>query len=242
MKLIEFRGRMLRCSEIWVRRLRKILDKCRRQAVTDNHHRRVQRDVRRWQYARRLRGNHSLAAVVALVRRVAGHRATALHALLILGQRGHAVPKLQHHRPQEGFSRLPGRTVLYSCPHSIACCRGWRLWPGFDNWKGDHPRISSVRSVEAANSSSEVVVLQADSLVGGGVSLDRLDRLLHKHHYEKFCCCFVASVDPFRVVVCRHVPTDAGSALETQSVCLQASLFPVATFVHLPTLWHFNGG
>src|SRR6266550_2970450 len=152
------------------------------------------------------------------------------------------LPKLQQHRPQEGFSRLPGRTVLYSCPHSIACCRGWRLWPGFDNWKGDHPRISSVRSVEAANSSSEVVVSQADSLVGGGVSLDRLDRLRHKHHYEKFCCCFVASVDPFRVVVCRHVPTDAGSALETQSVCLQASLFPVATFVHLPTLWHFNGG
>jgi len=102
MKLIEFRGRMLRCSEIWVRHLRKILDKCRRQAVTDNHHRRVQRDVRRWQYARRLRGNHSLAAVVALVRRVAGHRATALHALLILGQRGHAVPKLQHQDRDHG--------------------------------------------------------------------------------------------------------------------------------------------
>src|SRR6266550_2747398 len=152
------------------------------------------------------------------------------------------LPKLQQRRPQEGFSRLPRRTLLYSCLHSPACCRGWRLWPGFDNWKGDHSRISSVRSVEAAQSSSEVVVSQADSLVGGGVSLDRLDRLLHKHHYEKFCCCFVASVDPFRVVVCRHVPTDAGSALETQSVCLQASLFPVATFVHLPTLWHFNGG
>src|SRR5439155_1471965 len=102
MKLIEFRGRMLRCSEIWVRHLRKILDKCRRQAVTDNHHRRVQRDVRRWQYARRPRGNHSLAAVVALVRRVAGHRATALHALLILGQRGHAVPKLQHQDRDHG--------------------------------------------------------------------------------------------------------------------------------------------
>src|SRR5438034_8359745 len=109
MKLIEFRRRMLRCSEIWVRHLRKILDKCRRQAVTDNHHRRVQRDVRRWQYARRLRGNHSLAAVVALVRRVAGHRATALHALLILGQRGHAVPKL---RSEEHTSELQSHSDL----------------------------------------------------------------------------------------------------------------------------------
>src|SRR5437588_2028862 len=93
------------------------------------------------------------------------------------------LPELQQHRPQEGFSRLPGRTFFYRCPHSIACCRGWRLWPGFDNWKGDHSRISSVRSVEAANSSSEVVVPKTDSLVGAGVSLDRLDRLLHKRHY-----------------------------------------------------------
>src|SRR5215469_8160312 len=33
----------------------------------------------------------------------------------------------------------------------------------------------------------------------------------------KFCCCFVASVDPCRVVVCR-VPTVAGSLLEAESV------------------------
>jgi len=32
-----------------------------------------------------------------------------------------------------------------------------------------------------------------------------LDRLLHQQHCENFWCCFVASVDPFRVVVCRHV-------------------------------------
>jgi len=56
----------------------------------------------------------------------------------------------------------------------------------------------------------EVVVPKADSLVGGGVSLDRLDRLLHKRHHQKFPCCFVAFVDPFRVVVCRHVPTEIG--------------------------------
>src|SRR5215472_7099918 len=35
---------------------------------------------------------------------------------------------------------------------------------------------------------------------------------------SKICCCFVASVDPLHVVVCRHVPTVAGSVLETQSV------------------------
>src|SRR2546429_905998 len=121
------------------------------------------------------------------------------------------LPELQQHRPQEGFSRLPGRTLLYRCPHSIACCRGWRLWPGFDNWKGDHARVSSVRSVEAANSSSEVVVPKADSLVDAGVSLDRLDPLLHKHHYKQFCCCFVASVGSLVGILCRHVLIAAGS-------------------------------
>src|SRR5947209_406744 len=87
-----------------------------------------------------------------------------------------AAENLQVHHIQ------PRSTLLYSRPHSTACCRGWQLWPGFANRKGDHSRISSVRSVEAAESSSEVVVSQADSLVGGGVSVDRLDRLLHKHH------------------------------------------------------------
>ena len=51
---------------------------------------------------------------------------------------------------------------------------------------------------------------------------------------------FVASVDPFRVVACRHVPTVAGSVLEAQSDHLQASVFSVGTLVPLPTLWHFN--
>src|SRR6266704_770687 len=151
------------------------------------------------------------------------------------------LPELQQHRPQEGFSRLPRRTLLYSCPHSMARCRGWRPWPGFRNRKGNHSWFSSVRSVEAANSSSEVVVSQADSLVGGGVSLDRLDRLLHKHHYEKFCCCFVASVGSVVGIICRHVLIAAGFLLEAQSVHPQASLFPVGTLVALPTLWHFNG-
>src|SRR5215472_9614340 len=45
----------------------------------------------------------------------------------------------------------------------------------------------------------------------------------------------------FRVVVCRQVPTVAGSVLETQSVHLQVSVFPVGTLVPLPALWHCNG-
>ena len=106
---------------------------------------------------------------------------------------------------------------LYSCPHSIPRCRRWRPWPRFVGCKGDHARVSSVRSVQAAKASSEVVVPKADSLAGAGVSLDRLDRLLHKHRYQKFFWCFVASVDSFRVVVCRHVSTGAGSVLDTIS-------------------------
>ena len=58
---------------------------------------------------------------------------------------------------------------------------------------------------------------------------------------KNFSCCSVAAVDPFRAVVCRHVPTAAGSFLEAQSVHLQASLFSVGTLVPLRTLWHFNG-
>src|SRR5437899_11274168 len=104
------------------------------------------------------------------------------------------LPELQQHRPQEGFSRLPRRTLLYSCPHSMARCRGWRPWPGFRNRKGNHSWFSSVRSVEAANSSSEVVVSQADSLVGGGVSLDRPDRLLHQHCSQSLLVGSVGSV------------------------------------------------
>ena len=43
--------------------------------------------------------------------------------------------------------------------------------------------VSSVRSVQAAKPSSEVVVPKADSVVGARVSLGRLDRLLPKRRY-----------------------------------------------------------
>ena len=72
-------------------------------------------------------------------------------------------------------------------------------------------------------------------------SLDRLDHLLHKHLYWKFFGCFVASLDSFLAVICRHVRTVAGSLLEAQSVYLQASVSAVGTLVPLPTLRHFNG-
>src|SRR5215469_12751582 len=91
--------------------------------------------------------------------------------------------KSSHDYLQEGFSRPPRGTLLYSCPHSVRCCRGWRPWFGFRNRKGNHSWFSAVRSVQAARASSEVVVPKADSLVGAAVSVDRLDRLLHKHHY-----------------------------------------------------------
>jgi len=50
-----------------------------------------------------------------------------------------------------------------------------------------------------------------------------------------------ASVDPSRVVACRHVPIVAGSFLEAQSIRLQASVSLVGTLVPLSELWHFNG-
>jgi len=40
---------------------------------------------------------------------------------------------------------------------SIARCRGWQQWPGFHNRKGNHSWFSSVRSVQPAKTSGEVV-------------------------------------------------------------------------------------
>jgi hypothetical protein len=49
-----------------------------------------------------LRGNHSLAAIVALVRRIAGHGTAALHALLIMGHGGQAVRELKAEQSDHG--------------------------------------------------------------------------------------------------------------------------------------------
>ena len=158
-----------------------------------------------------------------------------------LGADGSFQAELQQHRPQEGFSRLPRRTLSYSCPQSPAGSRGWWLWPGFDNRKGDHSWLSSVRLVQAAKPSSEVVVPKVDSLVSVGLCLDRPDPLLHQHCYQRFFCCIVGPIGSFLCVVSRHVPTVAGSFLEAQSVHIQAPVLPVGTRVPLSTLWHFNG-
>jgi len=42
-----------------------------------------------------LRRNHPFTAIVTLIGRIAGHGTAALHTLLILRHRGHAIRKLQ---------------------------------------------------------------------------------------------------------------------------------------------------
>ena len=69
-----------------------------------NHDRRMEGHLGDGQYARGLRRNHSLAAIVTLIGWIAGHGATALHALLILRHRGHAVHKLQTQQGDDGHS------------------------------------------------------------------------------------------------------------------------------------------
>jgi hypothetical protein len=103
---------------------------------------------------------------------------------------------------------------------------------------GNHTWFSSVRSVEAAKPSNEVVVPKAASLVGAGVSLDRLDRLLHKHHCQQFCCGFVASAGPFSRCC---LPSRSCYCWFCSGEPNQITHLPVGTLVPLPTLWHSNG-
>jgi hypothetical protein len=86
---------MLGGHEVSACRVGKFYDMGRSQNVCHKHHGCVQRDMCSRQNTRRLRRNHRLAAIVGLVRRVARHGATALHALLVFGRCGHAVSKLQ---------------------------------------------------------------------------------------------------------------------------------------------------
>ena len=55
----------------------------------------MERHVSDRQHTWGLRRNHSLAAIVTLIGWIAGHGTAALHTLLILRHRGHAVRKLQ---------------------------------------------------------------------------------------------------------------------------------------------------
>jgi len=70
--------------------------------VRHNHHRRMERHVCNRQDAGGLRRNHPLTTIVTLIGRIAGHGTAALHTLLILRHRGHAVRKLQ---AQQGDQR-----------------------------------------------------------------------------------------------------------------------------------------
>jgi len=102
MKRVQFGRRMLRSFKIGTRCTRKLMDLWGRQDVGNEHDGGVQRHMGDWQHARRLRGNHRLTAIMALIGRVAGHRATAAHTLLVLGHRGHAIRKLQAQKGDRG--------------------------------------------------------------------------------------------------------------------------------------------
>ena len=86
---------MLRSLEIQARNFGVWRRLVRSKEIGHNHDRRMERYVGDRQHAGRLRRNHALAAIVTLIGRIAGHGTAALHALLVLGRRGHAVRKLQ---------------------------------------------------------------------------------------------------------------------------------------------------
>ena len=102
MKRVQLWRGMLRSLEIQVGSVGVWRHLGQSKNITDNHHRRMERDVGNGQHAGGLRRNHPLAAIVTLVGRIAGHRTAALHALLVWRHRGHAVRKLQ---AQQGDQR-----------------------------------------------------------------------------------------------------------------------------------------
>jgi hypothetical protein len=64
----------------------------------------MERDVSDGQYAEGLRRSHRFAAIVTLIGWIAGHGTTALHALLVLRHRRHAVRKLQTQQGGHGYN------------------------------------------------------------------------------------------------------------------------------------------
>jgi protein gp37 len=77
----------------WQRNQSDYLNRC--EGFNERNSRCIQCNARRRKHTRALPGNHRLAAIVALIGRVAGHRTAALHTLLVLGHRGQTVRKLQ---------------------------------------------------------------------------------------------------------------------------------------------------
>jgi hypothetical protein len=94
-KRVQLGRRMLRSPKIEARNIRVRCYLGRSKEIADNHQRRMECGVSDWQYGGGLGRNHPLAAIMGLIGRIAGHGATALHALLVLSHRGHAVRKLQ---------------------------------------------------------------------------------------------------------------------------------------------------
>jgi hypothetical protein len=94
-KRVQLRRRMRPSLEIQARDFRGRHCLRRSKNIGHQHHRRREGYMSGRQDVRRLRGNHPLATIVTLIGRIAGHGTAALHALLVLGHRGHAVRKLQ---------------------------------------------------------------------------------------------------------------------------------------------------
>jgi hypothetical protein len=117
MKRVQLRRRMLRSLEIQARDfgVRRRLGQSKN--IGHNHHGRMERHMSDWQHTRRLRRNHPLAAIVTLIRRIAGHGTTTLHTLLVLGRGRHAVRKLQtqqgdhRYNDEESFCHYPKSTL-----------------------------------------------------------------------------------------------------------------------------------
>jgi hypothetical protein len=86
---------MLRSVEIQARNFGVWRRLGQRKHIGYNHYRRMERYMSDRQHAGRLRRNHALAAIVTLIGWIAGHGTAALHTLLILRRRGHAVRELQ---------------------------------------------------------------------------------------------------------------------------------------------------
>lgn len=95
MKRVEFRWRMLRSREVGGGRIRNLQNLRYRQDSSRDQRYGMQRHLGRWQYAWRVRRHHRLAAIVGLIRGIARHRPTALHALRVLRHGGHAIRELQ---------------------------------------------------------------------------------------------------------------------------------------------------
>jgi transcription elongation factor Elf1 len=94
---------------------------------------------------------------------------------------------------QQGLSH----TVAHTRQRAVAVGCGLGFLIGTATSRGVHQSVLS----KSTKPPSEVAVPKVGSLVGGGVWLDRLDRLLYNQLYETFFYCFVASVDSFRMSV-----------------------------------------